>query len=135
MIFAVSSTEEYNRPLFRIVYQHSLDELVIVTPLLHSCIVISCHTITIDISTTSSQHVNNESSILQCQTSLHKREQVVIDCSVLCALQNFMKNAFLIAVYLVGIFYHIQWLMLAPFHVYLTLNCHPLHVVLNFNNL
>jgi len=42
-------------------------------------------------------------------------------------------------VYLVGIFYLIQWSMLAPFRVsnafYLTLICHPLHVVLNFNNL
>jgi len=44
-------------------------------------------------------------SILQCQTSPHKREQVVLDCSVLCALPNFMKTTFLIAVYFVGIFY------------------------------
>jgi len=47
-----------------------------------------------------------------------------------------MKTTFLIAVYLVGIFYNIQWLM---FHVsnasYLTLICHPLHVLLIFNNL
>jgi len=49
--------------------------------------------------------------------SPHKREQVIIDCSVLCALPNFMKTTFVIAVYLVGIVYHIQWLMLAPFHV------------------
>jgi len=50
-----------------------------------------------------------------------------------------MKTTFLIAVYLVGIVYLIQWLMLAPFHVsnafYLTLIRHPLHVVLTFNNL
>jgi len=43
-------------------------------------------------------------SILQCQISPRKREQVVIDCSVLCALLSFMKTTFLIAVYLVGIF-------------------------------
>jgi len=30
---------------------------------------------------------------------------------------NFLKTTFLIAVYLVGIFYNVQWLMLAPFHV------------------
>jgi len=50
-----------------------------------------------------------------------------------------MKTTFLIAVYLVGIFYLIQWLMPASFHVssvfYLMLICHPLHVVLIFNNL
>jgi len=78
-------------------------------------------------------------SILQCQTTPHKREQVVIDCSVLCALPNFMKTTFLIAVYLVGICYLIQWSMLAPFSVsnafYLTLICHLLHVVLICNNL
>jgi len=47
-----------------------------------------------------------------------------------------MKTTFLIAVFLVGIVYLIQWLMLAPFHVssafYLTLIYHPLHVVLIF---
>jgi len=50
-----------------------------------------------------------------------------------------MKTTFLIAVYLVGIFCLIQWSMLAPFRVsnafYLTLICHPLHVVFIFNNL
>jgi len=50
-----------------------------------------------------------------------------------------MKTTFLIAVYLFGIFYLIQWSMLAPFRVSnafcLTLICHPLHVVLIFNNL
>jgi len=50
-----------------------------------------------------------------------------------------MKTTSLIAVYLVGIFYQIQWLMLAPFRVsnafYLTLICQLLHIVLIFNNL
>jgi len=56
-------------------------------------------------------------------------------------LLNFMKTTSLIAVYLVGLefFYHIQWLMLAPFRVsnafYLTLICQFLHIVLIFNNL
>jgi len=73
-------------------------------------------------------------SILQCQISTHKREQVVIDCSVLCALLNFMKTTFSIAVYLVGICYHLQWLMLAPLRVSnafnLTLICQLLHILL-----
>jgi len=55
-------------------------------------------------------------SILQCQISLHKCEQVV-DYSILYALLNFMKTNFLIAVYLVGIFDHLQWSILAPFRV------------------
>jgi len=52
-------------------------------------------------------------SILQCKISPRKREQLVIDCFVLYALLNFMKTTSLIAVYLVGIFYHMhKWLML-----------------------
>jgi len=62
-----------------------------------------------------------------------------VDCSVLCALPNLTKTTFLIAVYLVGIFYLMQWSMLAPFRIsnafYLTLICHLLHVLLNFNSL
>jgi hypothetical protein len=58
---------------------------------------------------------------------------VVIDLSALYALLDSMKATSLIAVYLVGILYRLQWLMLAPFRVsnafYLTLICQPLHFV------
>jgi len=71
-------------------------------------------------------------SILQCQISPHKREQVVIDCSILYALLNVMKTTSLIAVYLVGIAPAV--VMLAPFRVsnafYLPLICQLLHSVL-----
>jgi len=43
-------------------------------------------------------------SILQCQISPHKRDQVVTNCSVLYALLNCMKTTSLIVVYLVEIF-------------------------------
>jgi len=56
----------------------------------------------------------------------------------LCSTKLY-ENDFFNPVYLVGIFYLIQWSMLAPFRAsnafYLTLICHPLHVVLIFNNL
>jgi len=42
-------------------------------------------------------------SILQCQNAPHKLE--------------LYETTSLIAVYLAGIFYHLQWLMLAPFQV------------------
>ena len=35
--------------------------------------------------------------ILLCLILLHKREQVIIDCSILYALLDFMKKTFLIA--------------------------------------
>jgi len=81
------------------------------------------------------------SCILQCQTSLHKREQVVIDYSVLSALPNFMKTTFFNRCVSCWNFYLIQWLMPASYHVSnafylgLMLICHPLHVVLIFNSL
>jgi len=79
------------------------------------------------------------SSELLCQILSHKREQVVINCSVLYALLNFMKTTSLITMCLVGVVYHLQWLMLALFHVsnafYLTVSCQLLHTVLYFNNL
>jgi len=79
------------------------------------------------------------SEYLRCQISPRKRKQVVVYCSVLCALLNFMKTTFLIAVYLAGIFYHIQWLMLAPIRVsntsYQKSVCQLLHIVLLCNNL
>jgi len=42
-----------------------------------------------------------------------------IDCSVLYALLDIMKTTSLIAVYLVGIFYHIQWLIIIKIIKYL----------------
>jgi len=77
-------------------------------------------------------------SILQCHISPRKREQVVIDYSVLHALYTKRyENDFLIAVYLVGILYHLQWFMLAPFRVlnvfYLMFIGQLLHSVLTYS--
>jgi hypothetical protein len=76
-------------------------------------------------------------NILQCLILLHKREQVVIDCSVLCALLEFTKKTFLIAADLVGTCYRLQQLMLAPFLIsnafYQVLICLLLCIAITFN--
>ncbi len=72
-------------------------------------------------------------NILPCQILPHKREPVVTGFFVHYAQLDFTKMTFLIAVYLVGILYHLQQSMLAPFRVlnafYPMSICHLLRIV------
>ena len=74
---------------------------------------------------------------LQCPTTPHKRALVVIDYFVHYTQLNILKMTSLIAVYHVGTFYHLQWLMLALFRLlnafYPTLIRLLLHIVRIFN--